>query len=852
MHIALLSILVAILSFCGFFWVSSTPGVDIKDINTGIKEGEHNLPWFPPPFIGRDENVSHITQWLLYNSSVRGVHITGAPAIGKSHLAVNVGYKLVGQGVNIKYINVYEKELLDDSNKPTVQESPVFGNEMDQGSTAMVKKGKTELAFSWTSSNEKEEDVVISVSGLIKWARRLTSTTVIILDNCDSLMEPDEKQKDKFIHFLHNLHEASRHIKIMSTSRIKITLVGVKHFAMSTLDENSSISLLQYVCEHFTVKEAKKVAEFVGHNPLGLKLAASLAFDIITVKELIEELENNSVAALSGMTIPADTKMQSIIKTSFNHLENEIVLCAKNISLFPGSFSKEAGRSILSKVNVTDAMHCLNTLSLKSILEWYMIRGESRYRYHQLVKDFLKLENLTTTTPVTHFFDMYVAYYTSSIQSALKDCEIAVSEDCRTPFRCEDHNFRYALKFNDFCSIKEKVIAVIKWGNILISPILYRIYSQETLSELLNEILWMILDLSDNHCLGGYKDCRSEDLNHFDTQQLDDAFNKLSTQLMEWKRGNFIEPRTTTVFSNLIPSFIMQTQVEQATEHSYEIKLERVDENNRTEIMAINLCIAKCKDYCSYNRTSKVNATATTTFYICCIGCDKDCCYYLVNIFYVALLTTIAMPLMKKGLYDRLEHHNWINNLQVQVLAFLTSMMMSSGFMLSMSTWLFQLYLTAFSQIVPYIYVSNQSLEFLPTAPDDPLSILNALWLSRHVITTYAILFLLGVIGPLFWVITCKCFETQLSEAGGQFSVLLYYCCLILLYFFSDHIVFTFSMRLIVALYHFYFVGVKERNIGLLYIILCFFGREPMITPCQYVAGSHLWDIKNCAYKMYI
>ena len=81
-----------------------TSGIDtFKRMDTD-QEGEHNLPWFPPPFIGRDENVSHITNMLLLDPRIRGVHITGAPAIGKSHLAVHVGYELVGHGVNIRYL----------------------------------------------------------------------------------------------------------------------------------------------------------------------------------------------------------------------------------------------------------------------------------------------------------------------------------------------------------------------------------------------------------------------------------------------------------------------------------------------------------------------------------------------------------------------------------------------------------------------------------------------------------------------------------------------------------------------------------------------------------------------------
>ena len=85
--------------------------------------------------------------------------------------------------------------------------------------------------------------------------------------------------------------------------------------------------------------------------------------------------------------------MDSIIETSINRLEQDIKLCAINISLFPSSLSHEAGKHILSGLGVQDITECLNKLFRRSLLEWHYIDRDSRYMYHQSIKDYLKPMN---------------------------------------------------------------------------------------------------------------------------------------------------------------------------------------------------------------------------------------------------------------------------------------------------------------------------------------------------------------------------------------------------------------------------------------------------------------------------
>ena len=494
---------VPLLAGCAYFgisWVGKTASdIDIFTRMAANQEGEHNLPWFPPPFIGREENVSHITNMLLLDPCIRGVHITGAPAIGKSHLAVHVGYELVGHGVNIRYIDVSETQLLHAHDpKESVQESSNSVNENNQGSTAVAKR-TTNLMLSWFSPQE-HDDISLSASSLVNWARGVNTATTIILDNCDGVLQG--AVNEAFLDLIQKLQKASKYVRIISTSRVLFTLVGVKHFPLGALEENTSTDLLYQECEKFQVEELKVVADLVGYNPLGLRLAAKLACDVMTVKELIISLRANSVKALSSETISDNQKMQFIIETSIKYLEKEIILCARNISLFPGSFSKEAGVSILSGCGVDNAIQCLNTLSYKSLLEWYALRGESRYRYHQLVRDAFAAPDLLKDThhfsnkseAEEAFFEQYSIYFITHLKETLEECETGQSIYCEYWIHDEELNIEFVLKAILQSSPQKSVKYHLYWSKIVRNPTFLKIYGERKVLRLLYCQMCIIMD----------------------------------------------------------------------------------------------------------------------------------------------------------------------------------------------------------------------------------------------------------------------------------------------------------------------------------------------------------------------
>lgn len=128
------------------------------------------MPSFNSPFVGRDANVTKITNMLLTDRFTQAVHITGAPAIGKTRLAVQVGFNLVEHGVDVHYIRVTEQWLLVQPNKPIP--GPSDSSKSDKDTTALIKSGTFDLimlGYLWFFPKERMKDVLPSASDLIEW-----------------------------------------------------------------------------------------------------------------------------------------------------------------------------------------------------------------------------------------------------------------------------------------------------------------------------------------------------------------------------------------------------------------------------------------------------------------------------------------------------------------------------------------------------------------------------------------------------------------------------------------------------------------------------------------------------------
>ena len=411
----------------------------------------NNLPHFPPPFVGRDKDVNNIV-YLLLHSLVKSVNVVGLPAVGKSTLAVHVGYEMASCGVAVRYINVNDETLIfksHDECKPSdFTESPEIPDrhlKPTQDVTLTTSKTFSDIALSWYSHTESKFTTTTALS-LIEWAKRLSNDTLLILDNCDSLLQETEERKKMFLDVFDALNKASPYLYIVTTSNLKVNLLDGKMYKLKPLDNESAIQLLQLVSPVMTLNDSRTINELLDGIPLALKIVGSLVNEIRPPNLIITEIQQNLIETLTPEDVRPDTqKMRHVLKLSFKYLHNATQECALYLSHFPGSFSEEAALHILSNCTNTTPSGCLKNLTDTSLLDPYSYAGQTRYHFHKVIKIYLIdiAYHSNQNDEISRIFNStFVSYYTQLLHHFVTVYNQLPHDDEKIGrFMYESHNF---------------------------------------------------------------------------------------------------------------------------------------------------------------------------------------------------------------------------------------------------------------------------------------------------------------------------------------------------------------------------------------------------------------------------
>ena len=409
-------------------------------VNIPRLSAANNLPYVRGPFVGRDSELQEISHMLMHSSysGVAAVNIYGAPAVGKSTLAVQLGHQLTSYGISVGYINVHEaRHLFKYGHTNTSADKSSAAS--DCHSTNTMDNAGSGVAIPWYSDTDQKY-VLISSKMLVNWAKSLKRNTLLILDNSDDLLQRGKTLKDDFKEILRTLLEVSNHLKLVVTSRAQLLMrVGGFHpFPLKELDPSSAVQLLQLQSKLISTEESKVIAELVGYNPLGLAELVSASIDPPHV--IIDGLRENLLLTLNKYQ---SQRIQEAFQLSYDYLDGRIQLCNRYLSHFPGSFNRHAAMHILSRCNFSDSeqLLCLQTVVEVSLLEVYWRADQPRYRFQRLVREFLR--SVQTDGHIkTEFESHYQAYYSQTIASlSLQYSIYPYSSEVISSLECDIHNF---------------------------------------------------------------------------------------------------------------------------------------------------------------------------------------------------------------------------------------------------------------------------------------------------------------------------------------------------------------------------------------------------------------------------
>ena len=401
------------------------------------------------PIFGRSQEVRVVID-AVQTERVAAVLITGGPGFGKTTVAKKVAHELVANQRcrnTVLFCHLRSKKTVFDV------------------ATSMI------LACSKNHSQPPENPQ----HWLLNWSKQLTENVNFVLDNADDVLESDERTQFGSILRDMRILSGQKVTFVVTTRRVfkdsSLKMKEVRLTALS-LDESKKVlvtrlpdkSLQKDLCK------TEKLAELCGCVPLALCIVGSLLSDY-PEEELIKSLEEKPLEVLREDESD-DNSVEKAIKTSFDVLSKTEQEALILLSAFPGSFSSEAAKAVITNCTSSSpqAISLLRSMKNRSLVEQL---ASNRYQIHPLIQAFLvKMDEETQI--VGWGRRVACAYFISCLAD---NAGLYWSKDtCKESielFNKDRHNFEYVIKAC-ICGLSNKdpdVVTIMETMLEKVSPI---------------------------------------------------------------------------------------------------------------------------------------------------------------------------------------------------------------------------------------------------------------------------------------------------------------------------------------------------------------------------------------------
>ncbi|MBV7334819.1 tetratricopeptide repeat protein [Chloroflexi bacterium TSY] len=345
---------------------------------------KHNLPPQPTPFIGREQEMAEIQQFVLREPNCRLLTLVGPGGIGKTRLALAVGQSIVESAVPPPNPQSRISNLNFKDGVYFVSLAPVNVLEF------LVNTIAEALNFTFYSGADPK-------TLLLNYLRE--KAMLLVLDNFEQIIEGTE--------LLSEIVLAAPGVQLLVTSRERLNIqeewgydieglafpqtVGGLHEAdLETLETYSAVHLFVQSARraqasfHLTREESPHVVhicQLLAGMPLGLELAATWV-RMMSCREISQEISQNlDFLTTSLRNVPARHRsLRAVFDHSWTLLAENEKLVLRQLTVFRGGFTREA-----AEVVADATLSLLSALVDKSLLR--RTRG-GRYEMHELVRQF--------------------------------------------------------------------------------------------------------------------------------------------------------------------------------------------------------------------------------------------------------------------------------------------------------------------------------------------------------------------------------------------------------------------------------------------------------------------------------
>jgi predicted ATPase/DNA-binding SARP family transcriptional activator/Flp pilus assembly protein TadD len=392
----------------------------------------HNLPTPAAPFIGREAELSILSQYLS-DPAIRLVTILGPGGVGKTRLALAAAEREVNSGHTSSFPDgVYYVSL---ASAATADLLP---------STIAEAVG-----FHFYEGNQPKAQ-------LLRYLR--AKNLLLLLDNFEHLRDG--------VFLVDELMQTAPSVKLLVTSRERLNLQAEHLFYIGSLtlpqteadgDADSSVDLGGYTAIQLFCQSARQVqpsfaltngnradvlaiCRLVQGMPLGIVLAAPWLALLTPVEILSEMGKDLDFLATEMADVPA---RQRSLRAAFNHSwrllnQHERTVFAR-LSVFSGGFSREAAQAV-SGASLPD----LQTLVNKSLL---FRNSAGRCEVHELLRQFAA-EQLRQAEEDDHkAHDRHSAYFCAFLQKHSEDWYTSRQLEALASVTQEADNIRQAWQW---------------------------------------------------------------------------------------------------------------------------------------------------------------------------------------------------------------------------------------------------------------------------------------------------------------------------------------------------------------------------------------------------------------------
>ncbi|MBK8780702.1 MAG: protein kinase, partial [Anaerolineales bacterium] len=393
-------------------------------------KSRNNLPTNLSKFIGREKEIAEVNGAL---SEYRLVTLTGSGGVGKTRLSLQVATELLDQFPN----GTWFVELAPITDPDLIPQVILTAADMQ------TQQGRSAL------------------DSLTDFLREKTS--LLVLDNCEHLIEACAKLADTLLN-------AAPNLKILASSREALGVKGeqawhvpslsipdLKHLpAAEQLSQYEAVRLFMdravLAQPHFAVtnENANAVAQICSRLdgiPLAIELAAA-RIKVLKAEQIAERL-NDRFRLLTGgsrTALPRQQTLRALIDWSYDLLAENEKLLLRRLAVFMGGWTLEAAEQVCSdgQLHAEDVLDLLIHLVDKSLVVVDEQPAHLRYRMLETVRQYAR-EKLLESGEGEKLHTQHLVYFLKFAEEAEPHLFRAEQIEWLDRLELDDDNLRAAL-----------------------------------------------------------------------------------------------------------------------------------------------------------------------------------------------------------------------------------------------------------------------------------------------------------------------------------------------------------------------------------------------------------------------